>query len=214
MYKRNYIFLLLLSVLLIFTGIWIVKIMTGTLPYVDQWTRGFVGVVDDTAAYTFFRWMTELGSGTFLTPLTIIMGIVIWRWYRHWVPAVIFAGGTFTSHLLNLLIKNVVDRQRPSLLPSAEAVGHSFPSGHAMIPMVCYGLLAYYLGKKIDSSRVVFVMQLTFALLVFLIGISRYFLNVHYLTDVVAGFFVGFLWLMGCASLDRWMFRRSQGAEE
>ncbi|MFC2949977.1 phosphatase PAP2 family protein [Virgibacillus sediminis] len=209
-HKRNYIVLFLLVLLLFMTGVWIAKIMAGSVPYVDQWTRELVGMVDGTAVYTFFRWMTELGSGTFLTPFTIIMAAVIWLLYRRFLPAVIFAGGTLSAHWLNLMIKEIVNRQRPSLLPSAEAEGYSFPSGHAMIPMVCFGLLAYYLGKKMYSARTVFIMQLAFALLVFLIGISRYFLNVHYLTDVVAGFFVGYLWLLGWIALDRFLARRQK----
>ncbi|WP_461178823.1 phosphatase PAP2 family protein [Virgibacillus ainsalahensis] len=201
--KWNYIILFLFVLLVIVTGIWIVKIMTGTVPYIDQWTRGLVSEVDDSSIYTFFRCVTELGSSTFLVPFTIIMAFLLWWFLKDWLPALMFSGGTLVSHLLNQLIKHFVERERPSLLPAANAEGYSFPSGHAMISMVCYGLLAFFLVKKISSTKAVFWTQLFFALIIFLIGISRYFINVHYLTDVVGGLFIGFLLLISLIDLYR-----------
>nr|WP_280922962.1 phosphatase PAP2 family protein [Virgibacillus litoralis] len=109
----------------------------------------------------------------------------------------VFGVGTLTSHGLNILIKRLVERERPSILVAANAEGYSFPSGHAMISMVCYGLLAYFITKNLKSAKATFAVQFLFALLIFLIGISRYMINVHYLTDVLAGFIFGFIFLVG-----------------
>lgn len=195
--KRNYIILFLFAVMLLMMGIWIVRIISGSVPYVDQWTRDLVARLDDSWIYTFFRAVTEFGSGHFLVPFTIIMALILWWIFKHWLPALIFSGGTLMSHWFNLLIKGIVERDRPSILEAANAEGHSFPSGHAMISMVCYGLLSYFLVKKLTSYRAIFLTQLFFACVIFLIGISRYFINVHYLTDVVSGFFIGFICLIG-----------------
>ncbi|MBY7143050.1 phosphatase PAP2 family protein [Virgibacillus sp. NKC19-3] len=192
------LFIFCLFVLMLFVvGGWIGRILSGDVPYVDRWTYGLVAGLEDSWIYTFSRVMTEFGSWSFLLPFTIIMALILWRVFKDWFPALIFSGGTLMSHLLNLLIKEMVKRERPSILEAANAEGYSFPSGHAMIAMVCYGLLSYFLVKQLASSRAVFVTQFCFAFVVFLIGISRYLINVHYVTDVVSGFFIGFLCLIG-----------------
>ncbi|UJL47579.1 phosphatase PAP2 family protein [Virgibacillus sp. NKC19-16] len=195
--KQKYIILFLFVLMILTVGIWIIRIVSGSAPYVDQWTRDLVARLDGSWIYTFFRAVTEFGSQPFLLPFTIIMALFLWWLFKDWLPALIFSGGTLISHLFNLLIKEIVERDRPSILEAANAEGYSFPSGHAMISMVCYGLLAYFLVKKLTSSKAIFFTQLFFAFVVFLIGISRYFINVHYLTDVVSGFLFGFLCLIG-----------------
>lgn len=195
--KRYTVIFFLFALVLLMIGIWIVKIINGEVPYIDQWTRALVEQYDDTYVYTVFRGITELGSQSFLVPFIVVMTIVLWWMLKDYLPALIFAGGMLTSHLLNILIKVLVERERPSISVAANAEGHSFPSGHAMLSMVCYGLLAYFIAKKCRSPKAIFLTQLFFALVIFLIGLSRFFINVHYLTDIMAGFFFGFLCLIG-----------------
>ncbi|MEC5423686.1 phosphatase PAP2 family protein [Virgibacillus sp. C22-A2] len=207
--KRTGSIIFLLALLTaVIIGIWIVKIITGNVPYVDQWTRDLVDTLGVSTIYAPFRWITNLGSEPFLLPFTIIVAVILWGLFRDWLPALFFAGGTLAAHMLNMLLKHLVNRDRPSILIAANAEGHSFPSGHAMIPMVCYGLLAYFVSKKIHSNKVKFGFQFFFALLVFLIGISRFVINVHYLTDVAAGFFIGFICLFGLIYLYEWIQKR------
>ncbi len=177
-------------------SIWIFKITRGDIPYVDKWTRALVDTFPDTYIYTFFRTVTNLGSESFMYPFTAVITIILIILFRDWLPGLTFGLGIFITHQVNKLIKILVSRERPSILVEANAVGESFPSGHAMVPIVCYGLLAYFLAKKIKSTTVVLFIQIIFALLVFLIGISRYVINVHYITDIVAGFVFGFLCLL------------------
>lgn len=170
--------------------------MHGTIPIVDRLTRDLVKSIADSDIYIIFRWLTELGSGTFLAPFTIIMAIVLGFLFRDWFPGVMFAGGTLLSYGVNVVIKVFVERERPRILVAAEAEGYSFPSGHAMISMVCYGLLVYFLVKKIKSEKAVIVLQISVSILIFFIGFSRYIISVHYLTDVLAGFIFGFIFLL------------------
>lgn len=183
-------------ILLMVIAVWIFKVMKDELPLVDQWTRSIVPKVADTQLYTFFRWVTELGSVSFVLPFTIVMVVVITLLFRNWLPPVTFGLGVLGSHLLNTIIKQLVARERPSISALLNAEGHSFPSGHAMVSMVCYGLLAFFLVKKIQNATVIFLIQFGLALLIFLVGISRFFINVHYLTDITTGFILGYLCLV------------------
>lgn len=180
---------------LVLSIIWVVQIMTGYIPYIDQLSRGIVDTVQGTATYTFFLHITEFGSREFLIPFTIVVAILFLVLYRNFWPSVIFAGGTLCSHLLNQLIKHIVGRERPSLLEEANALGNSFPSGHAMTTVVCYGLVFYFVSKKMKSKIATWFLGTATILFVLLIGLSRFFINVHYITDVVAGFLFGFILL-------------------
>ncbi|WP_087973345.1 phosphatase PAP2 family protein [Oceanobacillus rekensis] len=192
--RKSLILFCLLILLLI--GLWVIQIIKGYVPYIDRWTRELVMILDNSIIYDVFYYLTKLGSGSFLTPFVIIMAIVIGVLLKNWFAAFIFASGTLMTHVLNILIKKMVDRERPSISIALDAEGYSFPSGHAMISIVCYGLLVYFLRKKIRSMKVALVTHLIFALLIFLVGISRYVINVHYLTDVLAGFGIGFMCLV------------------
>lgn len=201
-------FIILFGLILTFVVIWIAEIICGKLPYIDQWTRWIVTVVADTPIYDFFRFVTNFGSKSFLLPFTVVMALVIWGIYRNWQPAMFFAGGVLVAHVINVIMKVFIARERPSILPEANAEGYSFPSGHAMVTTVCYGLLTYFLKRKISSHTIAFVVQFAFGFLIFLIGISRFFINVHYLTDIITGFFIGYLCLIGFVYLYEYIQRK------
>nr|WP_149474535.1 phosphatase PAP2 family protein [Oceanobacillus polygoni] len=195
--KGRTLLLLLFVTVLIITGVWIVQIVNGYVPYIDRWSSQFIERLHDSIIYQPFRLVTDLGSESFLIPFVVVMTIVLSVLLKKWFVAILFPGGVLLTHQLNMFIKGVVVRERPSISVAANAEGYSFPSGHAMISIVCYGLIAYLLIKKMKSHVLIVITQTTFTILIFLIGVSRYVINVHYLTDIVAGFAIGFICLVG-----------------
>src|SRR5699024_603963 len=171
-------------------------------PLFDQWSRDLALSQNDTKWYIFFVVLTKLGSRTFLIPFTMVMGLLLWWLYQDWLPALLLSGGTLFTHYLNQTIKNIIASEGSSISADLHAEGYSLPSGHAMLSMVCYGLFTYYIVKKLPSQRSIFLTQFFFALLIFFIGFSRIALHVHYATDVMSGFFGGFLCLIGWMALD------------
>jgi membrane-associated phospholipid phosphatase len=194
--KRNIVMVTFFVVVLLMIGVWIIDIIQGRVPYLDQWTRGLVHRLAHTDIYDFFLNVTNLGSKQFIYPFVGVMVFVLIGLYRDWLPGILYGAASYMTHELNKVFKLFIHRERPTILMEANAVGESFPSGHAMVSMVCYGLLAYFLVKKIKSKLLASAVQVFFALVVFLIGISRYVINVHYLTDVIAGFVFGYLCLI------------------
>lgn len=184
---------LILIAVAIVISVWIVELKRGKIPLTDQVTRGLVEGIADTRLYTFFRGITELGSKTFVIPFVIIMMIILWITYKNIIPALIFGIGTLGASMLNRLIKHLIARERPSISKELDALGFSFPSGHAVTSIVCYGLLAYFLSERFPKQKK--SIRIISGILIVLIGTSRYFINVHYLTDVITGFFVGYLWI-------------------
>lgn len=179
--------------LLFITFYWMYIIKKGIVPQLDRWSRPFVEMVADSPIYTIFRWITEFGSFHILFPLTMILMFAIWVVYRDYFPAITFGLGVLSAHLLNQWIKAFISRERPSINALLNAEGFSFPSGHSMVTIVCYGLLAYFISKRLRTKRFIKIIMIFFSCFIFSIGFSRYILNVHYLTDIISGFLLGFI---------------------
>lgn len=89
--------------------------------------------------------------------------------------------------------------------------GWSFPSGHAFGAMVFYGMLAYVLLRLTPHRwhRWIVAGAVT---MIGVIGLSRIVLQVHYFSDVIAGYVSGAVWLVGCVVGAEWVCRRGAGA--
>lgn len=95
---------------------------------------------------------------------------------------------------LETIIKHLIERARPlnSLIPES---GYSLPSGHATLALMFFAFLIFAFKDEIKNKflRCVFVIACLLATL--LIGFSRVYLNVHWASDVIAGFSLGLFWI-------------------
>lgn len=94
------------------------------------------------------------------------------------------------SSTLNPLLKNIFDRERPTLLRLIDISGFSFPSGHAMGSTSFFGSAIYVINRH-DSAISKGVLIGLCALFILLISTSRVYLGVHYPTDIIAGIIGG-----------------------
>jgi membrane-associated phospholipid phosphatase len=142
-----------------------------------------------------------LGGWIGITAIGIVLGVVLVReraWVDYWFLLATFAG----SAIAVALLKAWFDRPRPELgsavaLPSSA----SFPSGHATAAVASLGAAAVLVTERLESSRLrAWVWGVTIAGGV-AVGLSRILLNVHYVTDVLAGFSLGLAWLAACLLL-------------
>jgi membrane-associated phospholipid phosphatase len=164
--------------------------------------------------------LTALGEPFLLLIASIILAsFLLWRGYRAEMTALVIAA--VGALVLNVLLKNLFARHRPELWQRAvEVQFYSFPSGHAMMSFVVYGMVGYLLAQHFKGWRIQ-IAALT-VLLIGTIGLSRLYLGVHWPTDVIAGYAAGTVWLMTCIlSLRIWKQRlrpqvagSSEGAAE
>lgn len=126
-------------------------------------------------------------------------------YYRGWrKEAAIMAACLGGAAFLNWVLKHLFVRARPDLFRLVSETGYSFPSGHAMVSLCFYGILAYIIGRRLSGrSRQIFLYLFTGGLVVS-IGFSRIYLGVHYPSDVAAGYIAGGTWLAFCISLLWW----------
>lgn len=150
-----------------------------------------------------FAWVTHFGDTATLTVLGT--GVALWLWRRQqralalgWVMAV--AGNS----LLSVGLKSIFERVRPLHDHGvAVAQGYSFPSGHSSGSLVAYGMLAYVVLRCLPPTAprgLGLLAMLLAASIAFATGCSRIFLQVHYASDVLAGFTSGLAWLVVCIS--------------
>jgi undecaprenyl-diphosphatase len=115
--------------------------------------------------------------------------------YRTALFVTLTTGG---GELLSWILKHTFNRPRPAVIPDLRVMSPSFPSGHALESAIVYLTLGAVL-MRIAERRGTKVYCLGMAmLLTMLVGISRVYLGVHYPTDVVAGWIVGFVWASVC----------------
>lgn len=98
--------------------------------------------------------------------------------------------------ILNRILKFIIARPRPARLRLVFEEGYSFPSGHSMVAFGFYGFLIYLICKNFENKKIKYPLVVFLSLLIIFIGISRVYLGVHYVTDVIGGFIFAFLYLV------------------
>jgi len=104
---------------------------------------------------------------------------------------IIGIGGFFIVSFLKEFFK----RARPATPLIHELPSYSFPSGHASSSFIFFGLLAYLISKSNLRAAYKICIATFLILFSFFVGLSRIYLGMHYVSDVIGGFCVGFLWL-------------------
>lgn len=147
-----------------------------------------------TSIYIFISWMGSQG--------VVVIGLLVsiylmlrrrWLDFTFWLIALV--GGS----VLNAIMKAIVARPRPVFVdPIVLEQNYSFPSGHSMISLIAYGMLAYLVWVSVTNHYAKIFIVFSATLFIILVGISRMTLGVHYFSDVIGGFAAGGIWLGMC----------------
>ncbi|MDP5272979.1 phosphatase PAP2 family protein [Chengkuizengella axinellae] len=133
-------------------------------------------------------------------PIVILLVMIWFGWRKKdFIAVIIFPIAVVGSEILKILIKNSLQRPRPEINAAVDGTGFSFPSGHAFVGLVCYGLLAFFILKYTNRFITRILIALFFILFIASIGFSRIYFSVHYVTDIMASYFLGITFV--CASI-------------
>lgn len=102
---------------------------------------------------------------------------------------ILFASAIFLTGVLIKISKEIFQRARP-LNQIISETGFSFPSGHTTMAVVFFGLILYIVSKR-KSKKIKKIDSLIALLIILLMGFTRIYLRVHWLTDVIGGFILG-----------------------
>ncbi len=150
------------------------------------------------AVDTWVTRFTDLGGTAVMPWLTLAAAVGVAAWLRSWRPVLVLAVAGAGSLAMTAVGKTVVDRVRPPLalaVPPYET-SPSFPSGHSLNSWVVAGCLAYLVAPHVRRGwRRVLVAAVALGFAVAM-GLSRVFLGLHWLTDVLVAWTLGTAWLL------------------
>jgi Uncharacterized membrane-associated protein len=150
-----------------------------------------------------FLWITLLGKLEVISVLLFAASIILWLWQKKVfiLPLLISALGSLSFTYIGKL---TFQRARPEFAIYQEN-SFSFPSGHTAISVAIYGFMGYLLIRFAhDWSNKVNIFFITVAMAC-LIGLSRVYLGVHYISDIWCGYLVGGIWLIIAIALSEWL---------
>jgi membrane-associated phospholipid phosphatase len=132
--------------------------------------------------------------GMALVVMLVAAGLLLRKHPASAVFVMIAAAG---GALLNLGLKTIFERVRP---PAATAIavaqGYSFPSGHAMGSFIVFGSIAYVVLRQPFRWKVKSALLAMLVTAVLLVGLSRVYLGVHWISDIAGGWSAGAVWLV------------------
>lgn len=170
----------------------------------------FAAVLSD-ATLRAFAVITHLGDAEVQWTLGISIALLLWFTRRRW-QAASWIAAVAGNGMMNRALKALFQRERP-LHDHGWTVeaGWSFPSGHASGAVAVYGMLAYLIIRNTPSAW-----HLPTALsaigVILAVGLSRVVLQVHYFSDVIAGFASASAWLLVCIATAEMIRARQAGA--
>ncbi len=156
------------------------------------WLHQFSNPILDRVMLT----ITTLGNPRVVVPVAAVSLVILWL-QRYKQEAKIFAIACLGGVILNTGMKLAFSKARPELWHRLiTEKSFSFPSGHALGSIVLYGFLAYLLA--VAYPKLAWIIYILAVVAIIAIGLSRLYLGVHWPTDVIAGYGIGFLWLRMC----------------
>jgi membrane-associated phospholipid phosphatase len=144
----------------------------------------------------FFLIFTKLGSWYVIAILFVLLSVIFYFYNRRSLilPFFVVIAG---SGIMTIIVKYLVDRARPGAgialyiekLPS-------FPSAHAALILALFGFLIYCVWRFDFKIAIKIILSLIFFTIIILIGFSRLYLGVHFLSDIIAGYLTGLMWVL------------------
>ena len=193
---KNYIknnqkeFIFLISSIILFTKISIL-VVTEKFNNIDSLTHSYILNIRNETLTTFFTTITNLAGASFLLALSCLLFIIL----KNKKTALYIFINLASAFTINETVKTIFTRSRPIGINLIEETGFSFPSGHSMISLAFYGFIGYLLYKNTKKKYMKPIIIISTTSIILLIGISRIYLGVHYLSDIIAGFLLAIIYL-------------------
>lgn len=156
----------------------------------------------------FMVFISFLGSVNFYLPLGILLMIYLLK-KKSYIEIIGLTNGVLGSAIVNFLVKQYYMRIRPENFFRVKETGFSFPSGHSMVAFSFYFTLVYIVFRNKDWDIKKIIAWIMTSILVVTIGFSRIYLGVHWPTDIVGGFSLGFIWLSVNISIVELLHKKS-----
>lgn len=173
------------SIFLILFLIITILVITNNISFLDESIYNIVYKMRESNVIDIFlKLITRLGNVIPTIIIVLILLIVLKKEYK-----IIIGTTEIITICTNQLLKHIIQRPRPPIIERLiEEKGYSYPSGHSMMALCLYGTLIYIVYKEIKNKKIKILLISLLSILIFLIGLSRIYVRVHYPSDVLGGF--------------------------
>ncbi len=170
---------------------------------IDQWIDTFINAIQTPLLTQIMVALTHFNGamGIFIFSLFMILFLIYKRWYN---DLLFYIFSVFGANIAFIVIKMIVQRARPSSDILAITT-HSFPSGHATMATAIALTIYFIFVKRVHSIGLQLVLLIGCIVWPVIIAFSRVYLNVHWLSDVIAGIGLGLFWVTLIALIHRSM---------
>jgi membrane-associated phospholipid phosphatase len=204
------LFIALLANLMLLARISSAVVNSKEIIAVDKFVAKFLYESRSETAAMFLYHVTKLCD----FPVVLLGGIALIIYFTirkkyHFIFGVIISvcGSSITSRLG----KSIFEIGRPHEFAYYYEDYFSFPSGHATTSVAFYGFMFYLLARNNLYFKSWLLIIIAAVLFFLLIGFSRLYLVVHYVSDVLAGYVLGFFWLFLSISITEWREHKLAG---
>ena len=191
-YLKKYLLSIVALIGLTIFIVTIICIKTNHITLFDNTIYNIVKRAINPSVTKIFRVITEIGNIYIMFPIVFI--ILIFGKDKSFKKYFIY--NLISICILNNILKIVFTRNRPIDINLIVETGYSFPSGHSMVSFAFYGFLAYYIYHTNLNKLYRYLLITLLGIIVFLIGLSRIYLGVHYASDVFGGFAISATYLV------------------
>ncbi len=164
----------------------------------DQLIAAYVSLIRNPILDAIFRSLTLFGSLPMIIGVFICLAFVAWIMHQRAIWS-FFAANLAVGAALAWFLKYATERARP-LSGVIPVEGYSFPSLHALGAMICYGFLGFYMYTYANTRSTRILGIVVISIMPFIIGLSRIYLGAHWFSDVLGGWAIGALLLVGAIS--------------
>lgn len=189
--KKNLKWIVSLITLIMFIAI-VRNIYANEIASFDNFYYEYISKLISDQMTFFVKVITNLGSAYALISITVLMLLIP----KKKIYGILTSINLVAIFLLNLLLKYIFTRPRPTDINLIKELGYSFPSAHAMVGTAFYGFLIYLIWQSNIKNKQKWFYSILLGILIILICITRIYLGVHFASDVFGGFLISISYLV------------------
>jgi undecaprenyl-diphosphatase len=164
--------------------------MNSIFGYIDTTVNVFMTTHASPVSIFIATWISIIADAKVLLAVTVVL-IIYYMFHKKWHDAIILACATGGTAVIVLTLKDYFMRLRPDNALQVIVNDPSFPSGHASMSAAFFVVLIALCTSRIPSRELRIGFVLLSTLMIYLVGMSRLVLNVHWASDVLVGWSIG-----------------------
>lgn len=150
--------------------------------FIDNAIYNFISKLISDNMTNVVKFITFLGSASVVIAITILVLLIV----KNKKIGLLLSLNLICITIFQYVLKQLIGRNRPVGINIIKESSFSFPSGHSLTALAFYGYIIYLINKYNFKYKKLYTILLS--ILILLIGLSRVYLGVHYITDVLGGF--------------------------